>query len=157
MTRKRFGRIAAIALVGLGLHGCSNGGMGLFATGADIAVGAGIDHTANGIAYKTFTASTGELRIAALSALHRLDLSIVRDGSKNDRHAIVATARERRVEIEIEPLSDRTARMRVAANEGKIFFKDAATAAEIIVQTAATLDDLAQRRQVAHQPAGRTG
>ena len=51
-------------------------------------------------------------------------------------------------------MSSRTARMRVVANEGEFFFKDAATATEIIVQTAATLDQTVQRQQQAHSPAG---
>jgi len=157
MMREPKFRMAAIALVGLALHGCAGSGMGLFATGTDVAVGADVDHTTGGIAYKTFAASSGELRVAALNALRRLDLAVVRDGPKEDRLAIVATARKRRVEIEIEPLSGGTARMRVAANQGEVLVKDAATAAEIIVQTAATLDDLMQRRQEARRPAGRTG
>lgn len=155
MTRKRIIRIAAAALVGIALQGCADGGTD--ATGTDIAAGAGIDHTTAGIAYKTFAASLGELRVATLNALHRLDLSVIRDGPRNGGHAIVATARKRRVEIEIEMLSGRTARMRVAAGDGGAVFRDAATAAEIIVQTAATLDDLAQHREQARPPAGRTG
>ncbi len=154
MKRGRFHRIAAIALVALALQGCSAVGLTLFATGTGIAVGAGIDHTMSGIAYKTFTASTRDLRIATLNALQRMDFEVVKDGPENDTHAIVAKAKERRIEIELEALSSRTSRMRVVANEGEIFFKDAATAAEIIVQTAATLDDIARRRHHARAPAG---
>lgn len=147
-------RLAAIALLGLALQGCTSVGLTLFATGTGIAVGAGVDHTTNGIAYKTFTTTTGKLRVAALGALRRMDLEVVRDGPKEETHAIVAKAKQRIIEIELEALSSRTARMRVVAHEGGIFFKDAATATEIIVQTAATLDDIAQRHQQARSPEG---
>ena len=145
MKRGYIHRMAAIALVGLALQGCASVGLTLFATGTGIAVGAGIDHTTSGIAYKTFTTTTKELRIATLGALRRMDLEVMQDGPKDDTHAIIAKAKERTIEIELEALSSRTARMRVVAHEGEIFFKDAATATEIIVQTAASLDDIAQR------------
>ncbi|MEE8333012.1 MAG: DUF3568 family protein [Alphaproteobacteria bacterium] len=154
MKRGHIQRMAAIALVGLALQGCTSGGSTLFATGTGIAVGAGIDHTTGGIAYKTFTATTGDLRVATLGALRRMDLEVVRDGPKDDTHAIIAKAKERTIKIELETLSNRTSRMRVVANEGEIFFKDVATAAEIIVQTAASLDDIAQRQQQARSPTG---
>ncbi len=145
--------MAAIALLGLALQGCTAAGLTLVATGTGIAVGAGVDHTTGGIAYKTFTTTTRELRVATLGALRRMDLEVVRDGPQDDKHAIMAKAKDRTIEIELEALSSRTARMRVVANEGEIFFKDAATATEIIVQTAATLDDIVQRQQQARSPA----
>ena len=154
MKRELFHRVASIALVALALQGCTTVGLTLFATGTGIAVGAGVDHTTSGIAYKTFTASTTDLHVATLKALQRMDFEVVKDGPEDDTHAIVAKAKERRIEIELEALSSRTSRMRVVANKGEIFFKDAATATEIIVQTAASLDDIAQRRQQARSPAG---
>ncbi len=51
-----------------------------------------------------------------------------------------AKAYDRIIEIELEVLTPQAARMRVVANQGKFFFKDAATAIEIINQTAETLD-----------------
>lgn len=154
MWRARLYRTAAAALVGLALNGCSSGGFSLFATGTGIAVGAGVDHTATGIAHKTFAASGGELRIATLGALRRMDLPVVQDRPGPRNHAIVAKTGNRTIEIEIVALSSRTARMSVAAKEDSTLLKDAGTATEIIVQTAATLDDLAQRRQQARRPAG---
>jgi len=146
--------MAAIALVALALQGCTSAGFTLFAPGTGIAVGADVDHTTGGTVYKTFTASTGELRTATLNSLRRMDFEVVTDSPQDDTHVIVAKAKECRIDIEIEALTSRTSRMRVAADEGEIFFKDAATATEIIVQTAATLDDTAQRQQQARAPAG---
>lgn len=133
-------RIVVIVLVGLVLHGCAGAGMALLATGAGLAVGSGVEHTLSGIAYKTFAVSQNELRFAALKTLHRMDIKVEKDAEAGDHHSILATAVDRTIEIELEPLTRRTTRMRVVANEGQIFFKDAATATEIILQTAQTLD-----------------
>ena len=146
--------MAAIALVALTLQGCSTVELAFFATGTGVAVGADVDHTTSGIVYKTFIASTTELRVATLKALRRMDFEVVKDGSTDGTHAIVAKARERSIEIELEALSSRASRLRVVANEGGIFFNDAAAATEIIIQTAATLDDIVQRRRQARSPAG---
>jgi hypothetical protein len=130
-----------MVLVGLALHGCAAGaGMALIAAGAGLAVGTGVEHTLSGIAYKTFTVSQNELRFAALKTLHRMDIKVVKDAETADHHEILAEAADRKIEIELEPLTRRATRMRVVANMGAIFFKDASTATEIILQTAQTLD-----------------
>jgi hypothetical protein len=79
-----------------------------------------------------------------------MDMKVVTDGKDKKNkglHVIKASAVDRIIEIELERLSRRTTRMRVVANKGTIFFKDAATATEIIVQTASTLDTQTARRQ----------
>ncbi|MEX0805207.1 MAG: hypothetical protein WD688_18075, partial [Candidatus Binatia bacterium] len=45
-----------------------------------------------------------------------------------------ATTSDREIEIELERVSSKTTRMRTVAKQG-IFFKDRATATEIIIQT----------------------
>ena len=134
-------RVVCMVLVGLTLHGCAGAGVALIATGAGLAVGTGVEHTLSGIAYKTFSVSQNELRFAALKTLHRMDIKVVKDGETDNHHAIVAEAADRTIEIELEPLTRLTTRMRVVANMDQLFFlKDAATATEIILQTAQTLD-----------------
>lgn len=142
-------RIIKISILGLALQGCAAGGVGLMlaATGTGLAASAGVDHTLSGIAYKTFSVSQNELRFATLKTLHRMDMKVVQDADNKEHHAIVAEALDRMIEIELEPVSRRTTRMRVVANKGDIFFKDAATATEIIVQTANTLDTQAAVQQ----------
>jgi hypothetical protein len=54
---------------------------------------------------------------------------------------LTATASGRTLDIQLERLTDTATRMRVVANEGWIIFKDSATATEIILQTAQTLQD----------------
>lgn len=118
----------------------------LAATGTGLAAGAGVDHTLSGITYKTFSVSRNELRFATLKTLHRMDMKVTTDKRLKNLHTIEAVALDRVIEIELEPLSRRTTRMRVVANQGQIFFKDSATATEIIVQTATTLDTQSARQ-----------
>jgi hypothetical protein len=143
-------RVVTICILAFALQGCAVGGLGLMlaATGTGLAAGAGVDHTLSGITYKTFAVSRNQLRFATLKTLHRMDLRVVKDKRHKDHHEIEATALDRKIEIELEPLTRRTTRMRVVANQGQIFFKDAATATEIIVQTAQTLDRQSTRRPV---------
>jgi len=141
-------RILTICVLTFALQGCAIGGLGLMlaATGTGLAAGAGVDHTLSGITYKTFAVSRNQLRYATLKTLHRLDMKVVKDRRAKDHHLIEAEALDRVIEIELEPLTRRTTRMRVVANQGHIFFKDAATATEIIIQTAHTLDTQSARR-----------
>ena len=147
-------RVLTVCILTFALQGCAIGGLGLMlaATGTGLAAGAGVDHTLSGITYKTFAVSRNQLRYATLKTLHRLDMKVVKDKRVDAHHEIEAKALDRVIEIELEPLTRRTTRMRVVANQGQIFFKDAATATEIIVQTAQTLDTQSARRPVRRKP-----
>lgn len=130
--------LAVVSLVGSG--GCAAIGLTLFGVGAGVSAGTGVSYTLDSIAYKTFTASEEGLRAATLKTLKRMDIGVKEDKSTDSGHNIVAQAGDRAIEIELDRLTTRTARMRVNAKQG-IFFKDRATAAEIIIQTERTLDD----------------
>jgi len=69
-----------------------------------------------------------------------MDMTVIEDSKTEDGWEIKATATKREIEIELEQLTKRATRMRVVANEGEIFFKDAATATEIIIITAGNVD-----------------
>lgn len=134
------------------LNGCAAVAPTLFATGAGVAAGTGVQHTLSGIAYKTFAVSQKELRFATLKALHHLDMKVEKDQPDKEEkrlHMIVAQAFDRTIEIEVEALTSRTARLRVVANQGDIFFKDAATASEIIMQTAHQVDQQIAKKEKA--------
>ena len=124
--------VAALLLVSLALQGCA----AVALTVAGVAGGAGVNHTLSGIAYKTFNNSLAELRAGTLRTLEDMDMTVIEDSETDDGWEIKATAIEREIDIELEQLSKRATRMRVVANEGEIFFKDAATATEIIIMTA---------------------
>jgi hypothetical protein len=128
--------VAALLLASLALQGCA----AVALTAAGVAGGAGVNHTLNGIAYKTFNNSLAELRAGTLRTLKDMDMTVIEDSKTEDGWEIKATAIKREIEIELEQLTKRATRMRVVANEGKIFFKDAATATEIIIITAGNID-----------------
>lgn len=124
--------LAALLLASLALQGCA----AVALTAGGIAGGAGVNHTLSGIAYKTFNNSVAELRAGTLRALDDMDMTVTEDAETEDGWEIKATAAEREIDIELERLTKRATRMRVVANEGEIFFKDSATATEIIIMTA---------------------
>jgi hypothetical protein len=124
--------VAALLLGSLALQGCA----AVVLTAAGVAGGAGVNHTLSGIAYKTFNSSLAELRAGTLRTLEDMDMTVIADSETENGWEIKATAIEREIDIELERLTKRATRMRVVANEGEIFFKDAATATEIIIMTA---------------------
>jgi hypothetical protein len=139
-------RLAIIGLASVLLSGCAAAGLTVAGAGAGVAMGSGVEHTMTGITYKTFSVPVAELRIATVQSLKRMDMKLEADGPTEEGWALQATARDRVVDIELESLTARTTRMRVVANKGQLFFKDASTATEIIMQTAQTLDDQAVAR-----------
>lgn len=120
----------------LSLPGCA----AVALTAGSMAAGLGVEHTLGGITYKTFVSPVANLRLATLKTLSRMDMRVTDDRESEEGWVITATASERTIEIELERLTDRATRMRVVANKGNFFFKDGATATEIIIQTAEALD-----------------
>jgi hypothetical protein len=134
-------RLLQISMLALTLQGCVVAGLTLAGAGAGVGMGAGVEHELNGIVYKTFAASTNELRFASMKTLDRMGMPLTADEKSEEGWKLTATASERTIEIELQSLTPQTTRMRVVANQGGVFFKDASTATEIITQTAQTLQD----------------
>ena len=120
--------------------GCAAIGLTLFGVGAGVSAGTGVSYTLDSIAYKTFTAPEQGLRTATLKTLKRMDIEVKENQATESGRLIAAQAGDRTIEIELDRLTSKTTRMRVNAKQG-MFFKDRATAAEIIIQTERTLDD----------------
>jgi hypothetical protein len=116
------------------LSGCAAVGMTLFGVGAGVTTGTAVSYTLDGIAYRTFAAPLPEVEKATRSALNRMGIPIQETAKIDQGKSIKATAADREIEIELEVVSSRTTRMRTVAKQG-IFFKDRATAGEIIYQT----------------------
>ena len=134
-------RILGPMLVAIALQGCAAIGMTLASAGAGVGMGAGVEHTVNGIVYKTFAASGNEVRFAALKALDRMGMPLTGDEQTEEGWTLTASAADREIDVELQKLTPETTRMRVVANEGVIFFKDASTATEIIMQTKTALEE----------------
>ena len=116
------------------LSGCAAVGMTLFGVGAGVATGTSVSYTLDGIAYRTFTASLPQTEKATRTALDRMGIRIEAAAATDQGKMLLATGNDRQIEIELERVSAKTTRLRSVAKQG-IFFKDRATATEIIYQT----------------------
>lgn len=109
-------------------------GLTLFGVGAGVATGTSVSYTLDGIAYRTFTAPLPQVETAAMTALNRMGMKVEAAEKTERGKAIKAMGNDRLIEVELEVISSRTTRIRTVAKDG-VFFKDRATATEIILQT----------------------
>ena len=121
---------AALALLG----GCSLAAEPLAAAVAGAGTSAALGHSLNGLAYRTFTMPLAEVRSAALQALMAMGLRLESIEDTEDGQRIEASAERRTIYVDLEPISTRTTRVKVAAKNGGIFY-DSSTATEIVLQT----------------------
>ncbi len=140
-SAKRGGAAAALLASAAFLAGCE--GLAVMTAGVAMGTGTGtaVSYTLDGIAYKTFTAPVPKVRRATLAALRKMDFKLQpSEPSQNGGPpTILATGNEREIEIQLQPLTPQTTRIRVIARDG-VFFKDKATATEIIYQVAEALE-----------------
>lgn len=106
----------------------------LVITMAGAGASAAIGHSLNGISYRTFTVPLPAVKKASIAALKRMGIEFGSIETFDSGEIIFARAEGRSVEVELEPISQRATRMRVAARDGG-FFYDRATASEIVAQT----------------------
>ena len=123
----------------LGLAGCEPLAISVLGAGAGTARRYSID----GATSRTFTASAAEVKHASLEALERMGIAFESFDRFEYGELIFARAENRAIEIEIEPISPRATRMRIAAKNGS-FFYDNATASEIVAQTERSLASAAR-------------
>lgn len=130
LSRKHAKAAAALAVLVAATTACDP----ISLTAASLGAGVGISHTLGGIVYKTFTAPMKAVEQSSVAAMGDMGVKVVsRSTNKEGERIINATAKDREIEVLLEPLSPRTTRMRVIANNGLI--KDSATATEIMLQT----------------------
>jgi hypothetical protein len=114
----------------LSLAGCQPLAISLLGAGAGTALRYGID----GVSYRTFTAPAPMVKEASLAALERMGLTLQSTDRFEGGELIYAQSGKRSIEIEVEPISAKATRVRIAAKNGGLFY-DNATASEIIAQT----------------------
>lgn len=105
-------------------------------TAASVGGSAALSSTLSGCTHRTFTASASRVRLATKRALSRMKIQLVSEDVQEKNNVILFTAKttERKIEIQIEPISANTTRMEVEAKSS--FFKyDTSTSEEIIQQT----------------------
>ena len=126
---------AVLAILVVPLAGCEALAISALGAGA----GAGVSYSINGAAYRTFTASEQQVRTAALAGLKRMGGTVdSNELTESNSRLIKATMAGRKIEVEIEPLSETATRVRATAKRGW-FTHDTATATEIIAQTERSL------------------
>jgi hypothetical protein len=120
-------RLPAICAVALLLTGCES----IAINGAGSA--SGVTQSLNGRAYRTFTAPVGEVKLAALATLKRMDIKVTSSKRTGNEEVILARAADREIEISLEVLSPNSTRMRSVTKQGLLY--DGATSLEIVLQT----------------------
>ena len=105
--------------------------------------GTALRYSIDGVTYRTFTAPASDVKHASLKALERMGIALESFDRFEYGELIYARAENRAIEIEIEPISARATRMRIAAKNGG-FFYDNATASEIVAQTERALQSAAR-------------
>ena len=117
------------------LNGCAAPlALTLLGVGAGVTSGTAVSYTMDGIAYRTFTAPLPQVERATLMALNDMGMKVESTDKTDEGKAIKASGTDRQIEIQLEAITPKTTRIRTVAKEG-IFFKDRATATEIIMQT----------------------
>jgi hypothetical protein len=134
---RRWGAMLAILVVPLA--GCEALAISALGAGAS----AGVSYNINGAAYRTFTAPEQRVKAAALASLKRMGGTVDSTEPAETGSLIKASMAERKIEIEIEPLSESATRVRAVAKRGW-FVHDTATATEIITQTEKALGGAAK-------------
>jgi hypothetical protein len=102
--------------------------------------GTALRYTIDGVTYRTFTAPAPQVRQATMAALERMGIRVLSTNTFEGGEVFYADSETRAIELELEPVSPRATRIRVAAKNGG-FFYDRATALEIVAQTERLLLD----------------
>ncbi|MCK9989144.1 MAG: hypothetical protein RugAbin2_00158 [Rugosibacter sp.] len=123
--------MAFLLIAGCLLSGCA----GLALTAVGVGGGAATAHQMGGLAYRTFTEPLPRVRGAVLAAFRRMDIKPKTTEKIELGERILARVGDRDIEVELESLTPKTTRMRVAARRDGGLFMDSATAVEIITQT----------------------
>lgn len=134
-------RFGVLALAAFALNGCAFALSALGST-AGSGAGMGIQHNITGVVSKTYTASLPELRMASLTTLDRMSVTVIDDKQSDEGWVITAKAQDRDISLRLQQLTPGTTRARVAVDNDAIF-KDTATAEEILTQTTKALDEAA--------------
>jgi len=137
------------------LSGCEAVAIALLGAGASTALRYNLD----GVAARTFTASTAEVRTASLGALERMGMTMASSSTYEGGEVIYARAPNREIELELERITHQATRLRVTARGGS-FLYDNATAVELVQQAGKMLDSAVTAKASTTPPtaaAGATG
>lgn len=130
ITRSRWMLCSAVLASSCVLDGC----MVVGATALGVGGSTAVSHTMNGITYRTFSLPSAKVKSSTLLALNKMGIKLLSTEKEANTEILRAKTADRDIEIQLEPISSNTTRMRVTAKDGGVFY-DSATATEIILQT----------------------
>lgn len=134
---KAFFRLAAPLCFLLIFSGCA---ALPFAVPAALSGGAaGVNYSFTNIAYKTISHPSADVEAALHEALKKMNIREVKREAAGELVSVTAATAHLDIYIDIEKVTPSLTNIKVNAKRGP-FFKDKATAAEIIVQTMENLD-----------------
>ena len=133
-----FFKLSTLLCLILALSGC--GLMGLAAVPAAVSSGAaGVDYTWTNNAYKTISSPVADVEAALNKALKKMDIKETKHKAVEGKVSVTAVTGNLDIHIELEKVTPTLTNIVVNAKKG-VFFKDKATATEIIVQTEKNLE-----------------
>ena len=135
---KSFFRISTLLCLILALSGCAL--IGLAVVPATVSSGAaGVYYTLTNNAYKTISSPVADVEAALNKALKKMDIKETKRKAEEGKVSVTAVTGNLDIYIDLEKVTPTATNMEVNAKKG-VFFKDKATATEIIVQTEKNLE-----------------
>jgi hypothetical protein len=147
-------KVLTISIVCTALCGCA-APAGIAMVGSEAAgagASAGIEHTMQGVAYRTFIASMPDVEAATRDALKVMSIGVTEAEDDEDYGRTLKAKTERRtVNIRFEKISDQTTQIRVDS-KSSLLSHDGATSGELINQTARILGERLAEKSVNAPP-----
>ena len=135
---KIFIKLSTLLCLILALSGCAC--MGLAVVPATVSGGAaGVDYTFTNNAYKTISSPVADVEAALYKALKKMDIKEMKRKAGEGKVSVTAVTTNLAIYIDLEKVTETATNIEVNAKKG-VFFKDKATATEIIVQTEKNLE-----------------
>jgi hypothetical protein len=113
--------------------------MGIAVPAAVSGGAAGVNYTFTNIAYKTISHPIADVEAALYKALKKMDIKETKRKKEEGNVSISAVTSSLDIYIDLEKVTPTVTKIEVNAKKG-VFFKDKATATEIIVQTEKRLE-----------------
>ena len=130
---KSFIKLSTLLCLILALSGCACIGLGVVPAAVSSGAG-GVNYTVTNNAYKTISSPVADVEAALNKALKKMDMKETKRKAGDGKVSVTVVTTSLDIYIDLEKVTPTVTNMEVNAKKG-IFFKDKATAAEIIVQT----------------------
>jgi len=127
-----FFKLSTLLCLILALSGC--GLMGLAVPAAVSGGAAGVNYTWTNTAYKTISYPVADVEVALNKALKKMDIKKTKREAEESKVSLTVVTSNLDIHIDLEKVTPSATSIKVNAKKG-VFFKDKATATEIIVQT----------------------